>query len=363
MSPTETNSERRYAAADLVDFATTLLSRAGLPDAPPDHRARRVAQTLVEADLMGHSTHGLALLAPYLKELEAGTMETAGDPEVLADRGSAVTWNGRYLPGPCLVHRAIDLAFDRIADHPLVTIAIQRSHHIACLATYLERATERGMMLLLACSDPRCATVAPHGGLRPVYSPNPIAVGIPTAKSDADGEPILIDISTSVTANNAIGQHHREGSRLPARWLLTSGGEPTDDPAAFFAYPPATVLPLGGLDAGYKGFALGLLVEALTCALTGHGRADDPKRWTNNVLIQLIDPAAFGGRDAFLRETGHLSAACAASPPRDPAHPVRLPGARALALRTDRLRNGIPLPASILTALRECSDKCAVPFG
>src|SRR5438128_1906500 len=123
---------KRYSAGELVTFSTTLLQRAGLPQ----ERATTVAEILVEADLMGHSTHGLQLLAPYLKELEAGSMATEGDPVVVADHGAAVTWDGRYLPGPWLVVKAIDLACERIREHPVVTVAIRHSHHIACLAAY-----------------------------------------------------------------------------------------------------------------------------------------------------------------------------------------------------------------------------------
>jgi LDH2 family malate/lactate/ureidoglycolate dehydrogenase len=139
----------RYAAADLITFATQLLARAGLT------YAATVAEILVEADLMGHSTHGLNLLPAYLRELETGAMTKSGEPIIVNDTGAAVTWDGSYLPGPWLVTTAIDLAMERLAAHPVVTVAIRQSHHIACLATYLKRATDRGYLLLLAASDPR----------------------------------------------------------------------------------------------------------------------------------------------------------------------------------------------------------------
>ena len=88
--------EPRYRAADLADFAASLLARAG---ASAD-RARTIAGLLLEADLMGHTTHGLQLLAPYLKEIAEGKMRTSGEVDVVADRGAAVTWDGRRLPGP-----------------------------------------------------------------------------------------------------------------------------------------------------------------------------------------------------------------------------------------------------------------------
>jgi LDH2 family malate/lactate/ureidoglycolate dehydrogenase len=86
----------KYHAADLVSFADQLLQATGLAG----DRARVVAEILVEADLMGHSTHGLQLLPACLGELEKRAMTKEGEPETLADRGTALTWDGRYLPGP-----------------------------------------------------------------------------------------------------------------------------------------------------------------------------------------------------------------------------------------------------------------------
>src|SRR5687768_6986651 len=113
----------RYAAADLLTFATSLLTRGGLAD----ERARVVANVLLEGDLLGHDTHGLDLLARYLGALAEGSMETRGEPETLNDRGAAITWDGRRLPGPWIVKKAIALALERLADHPAVTVVVRRS--------------------------------------------------------------------------------------------------------------------------------------------------------------------------------------------------------------------------------------------
>ncbi|MEO5672217.1 MAG: Ldh family oxidoreductase, partial [Ramlibacter sp.] len=91
-------SVQRYDATGLVDFATRLLLAMDLPE----DKATAVAEILVEGDLMGHTTHGLALLGPYLKGYEADTITRDGEPVVVADTGAAVTWDGRRLPGPWL---------------------------------------------------------------------------------------------------------------------------------------------------------------------------------------------------------------------------------------------------------------------
>ena len=343
----------RYPANALFDFANRLLQRAGLVP----KIAEIIAETLLEADLMGHSTHGLQLLAPYLTELERDLMTKAGEPEIIADHGAAITWDAKYLPGPYVIRLAMDTAFERIQAHPVVTIVAKHSHHTACLAAYPERAAKRGLLMLLATNDPRAKIVAPFGGLRPVYSPDPLAVGIPT-----HGDPIIIDISMSSTAHGQALKAQREGKTLPHDWLLDNAGKPTNDPAALSADPPGSILPLGGMDLGYKGFALGLMMEALTAALSGHGRADEPKRWGNSVFLQIINPAAFGGIDAFIREMDWLAEACRTNPVKPGNPPVRLPGSRALQLKAEQLAHGVTLDALIVEALRRQSEKFGVPF-
>jgi L-lactate dehydrogenase len=346
-------AETRYAASELIVFTAKLMQATGLAQ----DRATVVAETLVEADLMGHSTHGLQLATAYLKELEADSMTKAGEPNIIADRGSAVAWDGRYLPGPWLMKQAMDLAFARVPEHPVVTIVIRRSHHIACLAAYPEKATDRGLVMLLATSDPSMQTVAPYGGIRPVYTPNPIAAGIPT-----QGEPIILDISMSTTANGTVNQYRSQGQSLPGPWLLDNQGNASNNPADLFTEPPGSVLPLGGVDLGYKGFALGLLVEAMTGALGGYGRADEPKEWGASVFLQIIDPTAFGGGDLFIRETEWLAEACRTTPTKVDEPPVRLPGHRALQLRAEQLEKGVALYPTIMPALKPWADKLDIPL-
>ena len=341
----------RLGAGVLFAYAESLLLGAGLSSA----RSAVVAGTLLEADLMGHTTHGLALLPGYLREIAAGRMLVEGDPEVVADRGATLLLDGRRLPGPVLVHHALDVALGRVAAHGVCTVVIRRSHHIACLAAYLERATLAGCVVLLMSSDPNIASVAPFGGTRALITPNPIAAGIPTP-----GGPILMDISTSTTTNGLTGRLHKEGRRLDAPWVLDAAGAATDDPGALFTEPPGTILPLGGLDSGHKGFALGLLVEAMTAALGGFGRADAGEGWGAAVFLQVIDPAAFGGTQAFLRQTGWLAEQAAQNPARPGGAPVRLPGARALALRDEQRRVGVALYPGIIEALAPWGERFGV---
>ena len=340
----------RFAHAPLRDCIGRLFTAAGCEPA----KAAAIAEVLLEADLMGHSTHGLALAPAYLDALASGDMRASGEPEVISDRGACVSWNGRRLPGTWLTRAAMDLALERSKTCGIATVAIADSHHIGALAAYLPRATERGCMAIVASSTPSVATVAPFGGRRAVMTPDPIAAGIPT-----DGDPILIDISASITTNNRARQLMALGQRFPHAWALDAEGRETDDPAAVLG-GGGSLLPVGGLDHGHKGYALGLLVEALTQGLAGYGRADAPKGGANSVFVQVIDPGAFAGQAAFTRQTTWLASACRENPPRPGVDRVRVPGENAMARRRDALANGVVLSEAIVSALKARAEKAGL---
>ena len=339
-----------YDVADLRRLAAELFEKAGL-DAD---KARVTANILVEGDLLGHTTHGLALLPAYLDAVTSGAMTGTGLPDVISATSIVETWDGMRLPGPWLVVRAAEMASQRAAEFGLSAVSIRRSSHIGCLAAYLKPITDRGQMLIVTCSDPSVASVAPFGGTKRIYTPNPLAAGWPSP----DG-PVMIDVSMSITTNGMTGRLRAEGRKFEHPWLLDAAGTPTRDPNAFFTDPPGSLQPLGGSEAGHKGYALGLLLEALTSALSGHGRADAPTEWGASVLVMVLDPARFGGGEAFLRETGWMADAVHANPPGPSGMPVRLPGEHGLALRETAMADGVALHPSIPPML----DKRAADAG
>ena len=343
----------RVPASSLIAFATTALQRVGMEAAKAD----AVADVLVEGDLLGHTTHGLQLLPLYLAEIEKKQMALAGQPVVIADRPAAVTWDGQRLPGPWLTLEAIALACDRARTLGSCTVVIRRSHHIAALAAYLKRVTDLGLMILLTCSDASGAAVAPHGGFRGVYTPNPLAAAWPT-----DGDPVMLDVSQSITTNLMTRRLRAEGRKFPGHWAVDNQGLPTDDPGALFTTPPGALLPTGGTDHGHKGYAMGLLVEALTGGLAGHGRADPKEGWSATVFVQVLDPTLFGGADAFVRETGWLARACRESPPRPGVDRVRLPGENGLRRREAQLRDGVELHPDTWPALVLWAETLRIPL-
>ena len=337
----------RYNIEELILYIEALFLAAGM-DAD---KSAIVAQLLVEADLMGHTTHGIAQAPAYLSGLENGLMLGTGDPIIVSDRGATITWDGQRISGVWLTAMAIDLSVDRAKKYGTATMAIRRSGHIACLAAFLTRATEKGCMIELASSDPSIASVAPYGGTKPAFTPNPIAIGIPTNEN-----PILIDISASITTNGLTGRLFSEGKKLPGDWVQDKSGQATNDPAVLFTEPPGTILPIGGKEYGHKGFGLALMIEALTQGLSGLGRADPTEGWGAAVYLKVTDPSAFGGMDEFTRQTSWLAESCRNNPPAEGVDNVRLPGDNAILNKAEAIANGLELYPGLLDGLKTFSD-------
>src|SRR5262245_26823268 len=215
----------RPTSASLTSFAAEALGRVGMEPS----KAAAVADVLVEGDLLGHTTHGLMLLPLYLAEIEKKQMRLTGEPKLLADRPAAVTWDGRRLPGPWLTLEAIALACGRARTLGSCTVVVRRSHHLGRLAAYLQRVTAQALLSLLTCSDPSGTGVAPHGGYRGAYTPNPLAAAWPTY-----GDPVMLDVSQSITTHLMTRRLRAEGRSFPGKWAVDNRGEPTDDPGALF---------------------------------------------------------------------------------------------------------------------------------
>lgn len=325
----------RIPADELTVFACGLLAAAGLDS----DLARVTAEVLVEGDMIGHDTHGVGLLPWYLAEIGAGHMAVSGRHEVVSDRGATFVWDGRQLPGAWLLRQALEQAASRVHVHGVVTGAVRNCHHTCALSAFMRPLTERGLIVQLSVSNPAAERVAPFGGTRPLLTPNPMAAGFPTT-----GDPVLVDVSASITTTTMTQTLAREGGRFPEPWVLTAAGRPSDDPREV-TERGGTLMSLGGARKGHKGYGLALMVELLGQGLSGKGRANTaaPGPLAQSAFLQLIDPQAFAGIDAFVAQSDHLAAACRANPAADPTRPVRMPGDSAAASRRQALAQGVPV--------------------
>jgi uncharacterized oxidoreductase len=181
--------------------------------------------------------------------------------------------------------------------------------------------------------------VAPPGGKAPRLSTNPLAIGVPFGST-----PLVLDFSTSATAEGKVRVKKIAGQPCPEGWLIDCEGRPTTDPNALYGNPPGAILPMGGAQA-YKGFGLGLMIEILTGALSGGNCAKAvpyPKKG-NCVFILLIDPARFGGAEHFQSEVRQLVEYVKCCPRTENCQEIILPGDPERTLAAQRRKTGIVL--------------------
>ena len=344
----------KYHSESLITFSSQLFGAVGLSE----ERAQRLASVFLEADLLGLSTHGMNRVSHNLGWLEQGVSRKSGEPVVLADRGNTFNWDAGFLPGPWVTSAAIEQCIARVAERGIVTATIRRSGHIASLGAYLPAIAEAGLVGMITCSTPNEYSVCAHNGSDPIYSANPFAF----VASD-ENYPILFDISLCITAGGYVTRAKRNSEKLPGKYLKSRGGEVSDDPAVFFADPPGSILPIGGLSHGYKGQALSLMSEVLCMALGGYGRADPGAKddgEANSVFIQIIDPEAFTSKQDYHRQIAAFKKLADQSAADAAGLDVRLPGKLAWQRRSKQLAEGVELYPTIIDDLRPWAEKLGV---
>ncbi|RME99354.1 MAG: Ldh family oxidoreductase [Alphaproteobacteria bacterium] len=345
----------RYRVEDLKKFATAMLCAAGQDPV----QARAVADTLVEADLLGYTTHGIQFLPQYCAALENGAMAPRGEVAVVRDEGDALLLDGGMLAGPWCMRHAVRMALERAGDHGAVTALVRRAHNTACLATYLLPVVEAGMIGLTFVSGVGNRAVAPPGGKAGRYSTNPLAAGFPTRD-----DPVLIDMATSATTNRLTERLAREGKSHRGAPMLDAEGNPSDDPLVLVRGGGA-IRPLGGDVNEHKGYALALMIEALSACLSGGGRAwaeASGQPGGSAAFIQIINPDRFAGREAFLNEISFLADYLKDTPARPGSDGVRVPGQRAFAARRDHLARGVVLEPSIRPHVEPAARRYGLAF-
>ena len=314
----------------LITFCKNILLKLNVDS----DKANATSEILVEADMMGHSTHGVRLLPNYISDIKNSIMRIKGNYEIISEKKSNMIIDGKLLPGIWLTQEGLKIAKDKAKNYGVSTVTIGNSHHNGALAAYLKNIAEEGFVGIIKCSVPSNSTVAPFGGTEPLFTPNPMAIGFPT-----NDLPVIIDISASITTNNMIAEKVANKQKFDFDCLLTLDGNPSNDPLVV-KDQGGTVLPIGGMEYGHKGYGLALGIEALSQGLSGFGRVDNPKSMNLSTFIQIIDPEFFSGLDEFKRQMSHTVSKAKTNKP-IPGRTIFIPGERALMKRQKALKNGI----------------------
>src|SRR5215831_3598078 len=214
----------RIDAMHLLDFATAVYAGAGLPEAD----ARLVADTLVQADLWGHQSHGVLRLGWYLDRLRHGVMHPVTTPEIVVDAGAIAVINGHDGVGQVLAMRAMHEAITRARAHGIGAVAVRNSNHFGTCMYYTRRVAAAGCVAMLTSNGG--PAMAPWGGRTKIIGTNPWSVAAPVGTR----APFVVDMAATGVARGKIYLARNEHRPIPLGWALNQAGEPTTDPQEAF---------------------------------------------------------------------------------------------------------------------------------
>lgn len=314
----------------LSEMMYEMFAKAG---APPDE-ARIVSDHLIESSLMGHDSHGVWRATGYAKGMQKGVSPASGY-EIVKETPATRVIDAKGGLGIVAAYKAMEGAVEKARSRTFGAVGIHRCGHCGRLGAFPMLAAREGMIGLCFLNGGARFT-APFGGTSRRIPPNPLSVAFPRR----EGEPVMLDVTTSVVAGGKIQVKEARGEKLPEGWMIDAEGKHVDDPARFMK--DAAVLPLGGFQFGHKGFGLGLVIEALAGGLTWAGcSSEKPTRGASGFLAMAINIADFIPLSDFEQEIERLVEWVKSSDRLPGVEEILVPGEVEQRAREQRIREGI----------------------
>jgi LDH2 family malate/lactate/ureidoglycolate dehydrogenase len=343
----------RIPADRLLDFAGAVYAAVGMPE--PD--AHLAADTLVQADLWGHQSHGVMRLSWYTARLKAGVCAPVARPETVIDAGGLAVLDGHDGMGQVLTAHAMREAIRRAKAHGVSAVALRNSGHFGTALYFTLMAAREGCVAFLSTNA--SPAMAPWGGRKKTVGTNPWSWACP-AGSHA---PMALDIANTGVARGKIYLAKQKGQPIPEGWALDAAGAPTTDPAAAI---DGIILPM----AQHKGYAIALMMDMLSGVLTGSafgagvtGPYQTEHRSGAGQLMIAIDIAQIQPLTEFNARMDRLIADLKSVPLAQGFDEVFYPGEIEARNEARNRAEGLALPDDTLADLRRLGAELGIPPG
>src|SRR5918994_872183 len=314
-----------------------------------------VADSLVQANLRGVDSHGVARGGIYVKRLEMGLVNPRPDVGVVRESAGTLLVDGDNGMGQVVGVRALDLGLDKVKQSGGVYVGVRRSNHYGAGAYYVQRAVARDVVAFAYSNAP--PTMAPWGGVDPYVGTNPYTYGVPAGEH----RPIIVDMATSIVARGKIILAAERDEPIPEGWAVDQQGNPTTDAREALE---GSVLPFGGP----KGYAISLMIDIMAGALTGAGfgprinslydNFDEPQNV--GAFFQLVDIGHFTDPATFKARVDRMIEEIKSSRKAEGTQELFLPGEIEYRTEQERKASGIPVGAETVAELREVGRSCGV---
>jgi LDH2 family malate/lactate/ureidoglycolate dehydrogenase len=232
--------------------------------------AHITADVLVQANLRGIDSHGVARLVRYVNGLRDGVMLARPEERIVVETPTTVTIDAGAGLGQPVSYRAMNMVIERAREYGCGFATVRNSNHYGIAGYYAMMALEHDMVGISTTNA--AVLVAPTFGRNAMYGTNPIALAVPASEE----RPFVMDMATSTVPRGKLEVYHRQEKSLPLGWATDERGVPTANAARvldnFTKRAGGGLLPLGGAGeefSGHKGYGMGLMVEILSAVLPG----------------------------------------------------------------------------------------------
>ena len=337
----------------LQAFIREAMVRLGLPE----DDAMTVAALMAQADLQGSDGHGVSRLPQYARRIKAGGFNVRPNIRVVREQASTALINGDNGMGHLVMKRAAEIAIEKAKVTGIGWVNSQFSNHAGPASLYATMPLAHDMIgLYFAVGNAN--HLPPWGGLDMLLSTNPIAAAIPAGSE----KPIVLDMATTVAAYGKVKTKALRGEMMPEGWMIDRTGKPLTDPKRA---EEGMLLPLGGMEAGYKGFGLAMIIGLIAGTLGGAAMGkdvidfnhDDDSVTNTGQAICAINVAAFGDVATFKAAVDTLVRDFRDSERIPGVERISVPGERSAEMRATRTRDGIPIAPALMRNLDQLADE------
>ena len=341
------------ACEPLAAFSATMLRAVGVPGKD----AELVADSLVQADLWGHGSHGVMRLPWYVERIRSGAMAPVTEPEWVSDAGAVAVLDGRDGVGQVLAASAAREAIGRAREHGIAAVGVRNSNHFGTAAYFTRMAPPEGCIALLTTNA--SPAMAPWGGRVKAVGTNPWSVAAPAGRHGV----VVMDIANTAVARGKVYLARQRGEQIPEGWAVTAEGAATTDPSEAIA---GAILPM----AGHKGYAIALMMDVLSGVLTGSGFGsgiggpyEAKRRSRAGHLCVALHVEAFLPRAEFDSRMEELIAELTSAPRAAGVEEILYPGAPEARNDERRRREGLELAERTLDDLERLARETGTPFS
>jgi LDH2 family malate/lactate/ureidoglycolate dehydrogenase len=354
----------------LFSFARGVFVKLGVQKEDADI----ACNVLIQADLRGINSHGIARLKRYYEGLKRGFIKPGAEIKILRETPVTATLDGGSGLGQVVSVRSMELAIKKAQESYVGFVAVRNTNHFGIAGYYAMMALKEDMIGICTTNSEVC--VVPTFGTQAMLGTNPISIAIPTSKEP----PFVLDMATSTVPVGKLEVYSRIRKPIPEGWAVDESGEPAADPAQvitnIYGHKGGGLLPLGGSEeefGGHKGYGLALAVEVFSALLSGALYSDlvYPVDSQGNPLSPNIGHFfgamrldAFRDPEEFKRDMADLIGRLKNSPKRKGQERIYVHGEKEWEMHQRRKIEGIPLVDKVVRDLKTiaCDLELGLPF-